>query len=466
MLIFAALVATLHTGTAPRTEVVRPSSSVRVSEGHAAFAAVVARLGVPSFSRQTKLACTACHNGFPQLTAFGRLFKLNGYTLNGLESIVAQKDSASATQLQLLPIAPISLMAIIDETHIATATPNSQTLTAQFPQEISLFAAAAIAPKMGIFSQFTYEDQEGTIGIDNVDIRFASHTMVRDRDLLYGVTLHNNPTVQDVWNSTPAWSYPFTSASVAPTPAAATVIEDALGQSVLGLGAYSLIDNTVYAELTGYVAAPQGTTLPLDDSAENTTRTVSPYWRLAVQHDFGSSYLMLGTFGLSAKIYPTGIIGPTNNYTDVGVDGQLEHKVGNGMLIGRASYIHESQTLSASFPADEAEHNSNKLNSYKINLSFLPDQQKTLTLGYFGVSGSTDHVLYDTAPVTGSRTGSPTSSGETVEFTVNPWLNVRLGAQYVIYQKFNGSSSAYDVRPNGRSAHDNNTLYLYLWFAY
>ena len=36
---------------------------------------------VPSFARQTGMNCVACHVGSfgPQLTAFGRSFKLNGY---------------------------------------------------------------------------------------------------------------------------------------------------------------------------------------------------------------------------------------------------------------------------------------------------------------------------------------------------------------------------------------------------
>ena len=34
---------------------------------------------IPAFSRQTGLACSACHYQFPQLTPFGRQFKLNGY---------------------------------------------------------------------------------------------------------------------------------------------------------------------------------------------------------------------------------------------------------------------------------------------------------------------------------------------------------------------------------------------------
>src|SRR5476651_1033906 len=37
---------------------------------------------VPSFARQTGLQCIACHTEFPELTSFGRQFKLTGYTLS------------------------------------------------------------------------------------------------------------------------------------------------------------------------------------------------------------------------------------------------------------------------------------------------------------------------------------------------------------------------------------------------
>src|SRR5476651_2199185 len=38
---------------------------------------------LPSFARQTGQSCGACHTDFPQLTPFGRRFKLGGYTLGG-----------------------------------------------------------------------------------------------------------------------------------------------------------------------------------------------------------------------------------------------------------------------------------------------------------------------------------------------------------------------------------------------
>ena len=465
MLVASVLLASLigTTPPAPASATVDPSGSKIVGPQ---LALMIARLKVPSFSRQTKLACSACHNGFPQLTAFGRLFKLNGYTMTGLQPIVQQNDSASRPLLELSPIAPLSVMAITSATRIAKSIPDQQNLTVQFPQELSFFAAAAIADKLGIFSQFTYEDQGGTFSIDNVDLRFANHKNIGGKDLLYGVTLHNNPTVQDVWNSTPAWSYPFVSAAVAPTPGAATLIDGGLEQSVLGLGVYSLYNSLLYAEVTGYFSAPQGISLPQTDAtAENTPKALSPYWRVGLQHQTSTSYMMLGTFGLSSRIYPTGIAGPTNRFTDVGVDAQYEQKVSKGTLIGRASYIHESQSWTASFQSNETQNATNTLSTYKVNLSYLPSLTHTFTVGYFGITGSHDDVLFAPGDVTGSATNSPQSSGATLEYALMPWLNVRLGAQYVLYQKFNGASKSYDVA-GGRSAKDNNTLYFYLWLAY
>ena len=37
---------------------------------------------VPSFQRQTGLSCNVCHTIWPQLTPFGRSFKLGGYTMS------------------------------------------------------------------------------------------------------------------------------------------------------------------------------------------------------------------------------------------------------------------------------------------------------------------------------------------------------------------------------------------------
>jgi hypothetical protein len=37
---------------------------------------------IPSFARQTGLSGSSCHTVFPELTPFGRLFKLGGYVMS------------------------------------------------------------------------------------------------------------------------------------------------------------------------------------------------------------------------------------------------------------------------------------------------------------------------------------------------------------------------------------------------
>lgn len=42
---------------------------------------------VPSFARQTSMQCSSCHTAFPQLSSFGRSFKLNSYTIGNNKSL-------------------------------------------------------------------------------------------------------------------------------------------------------------------------------------------------------------------------------------------------------------------------------------------------------------------------------------------------------------------------------------------
>ena len=432
----------------------------------ASLYAALAKIFVPSFSRQTGLACSACHYQFPQLTPFGRMFKLNGYTLTALSTIGQPGDSTGRESLKLATIPPLAAMVVTGLTQTSRAQPGAQNGTVSFPQQLSLFLAGQITPNVGIFTQFTYAAADGAIGIDNVDLRWAKHATVANRDMLFGFTLHNNPTVQDVWNTAPAWTFPFMSSSAAPTPAASTLIDGGLGQQVAGLGVYSLYNDLLYTELTAYRSAPQGATEPLDGTATNVTKGVIPYWRVALQHAWPSTYGEIGTYGFAARLFPQGVSGPTNNYTDAAVDAQIEHRAKIGMWIGRAAFIHESQTLSAFAAAapPEAANLHETLSTFRTNLTFEPSLRYALTAGYFQTTGTSDAVIFAPASVTGSRTGSPNSRGEIGEFAVNPWQNTRLGFQYVAYSLFNGASNDYDAA--GRKAADNNTLFLYLWLAF
>src|ERR1700733_652649 len=173
---------------------------------------------VPSFARQTGLACEACHTVFPQLTPFGRVFKASGYTLFNTQK-VADIDRSKQSTLSLSDLPPISAMIMAGTSDAAKANdPNSSKVSTDFPQQASLFYAGRISDNIGAYFQLTYDDQSGSIGIDNTDIRFADVASVDGHNVIYGVSLNNNPTVQDLWNSTPAWGQPFIGSPGPPSP--------------------------------------------------------------------------------------------------------------------------------------------------------------------------------------------------------------------------------------------------------
>lgn len=65
---------------------------------------------VPSFARQMGMPCSGCHTQFPKLNAFGRQFKLGGYTMTAAKQITAT-DSNDNETLGLTDVPPISVMA-------------------------------------------------------------------------------------------------------------------------------------------------------------------------------------------------------------------------------------------------------------------------------------------------------------------------------------------------------------------
>ncbi|HEY4787720.1 MAG TPA: hypothetical protein VIH57_16810 [Bacteroidales bacterium] len=412
---------------------------------------------VPGYSRQTGLACAACHTSFPELNSFGRQFKLNGYTLTSIKTITAPIDSVK-NMLNLLTSPPISGMVMSSFTTINKQMPGKQNSNVEFPQQLSLFYSGQVSPHIGAFVQVTYDPQAGTIGMDNTDIRYANHAQLGEKDWTYGFTLNNNPTVQDVWNTVPAWRFPYASSGVAPSPSAATLIEGGLAQQVAGLGTYGLLNNLLYYEISFYRSAPQGAINPPDSTSMNTVKGVAPYWRLALQHQFESQYIMVGAYGMSTRLYPTYTSGPVDHYADIGVDLQYEYVMPKSTFALHTSLIHETRNLAATLGSGGADNGSSMLNSFKIDGDIYFRKGLGLTLGYFSMAGDMDKTLY------GTYTGKPDSNGVLTEVSFRPWYNTKFSVQYVMYGKFDGQSSNYDGA--GRNGSQNNTLYCLAWISF
>ncbi len=427
-------------------------------------------LAVPSYARQTGLACEACHTVFPQLTPFGRVFKASGYTLFNTRK-VQDIDQQKHSTLSLSDLPPISLMVMASTSFAAKANDSTSSKTStDFPQQASFFYAGRISDNVGAFMQLTYDDQSGSFGIDNTDIRFADIAVVDGHDLIYGLSLNNNPTVQDLWNSTPAWGQPYISSPALQGPVAAAQIEGVMAQNVAGLSAYALIDESVYAEVGAYRSALQGESVANNGSATNQIISgLAPYWRFAYEKDWGKNSWEVGGLGLYAALQnPTTPAGaaingslqnaPTDRFLDAGVDTQYQYIDDDDQFSIAASWVHENQKLNASYAAGFASMPSDSLNTFNVNGSLFWRRMVGGSLGFTSVSSSNDPLYF------GTPLGTSNSSWGTAEINYLPWLNVKLGLQYTAFFKFNGASSNYDGA--GRNASDNNLLYLYLWLAY
>jgi hypothetical protein len=445
--------------------------AARLAAASLLIAASLPALAVPSFARQTGMACEACHTVWPELTHFGRIFKANGYVLDNLKQVrgvTAQREEI----LSLASLPPLSLMVQVAYTQLATPLPDSsgtghsQNGTVAFPQQISLFYAGKIAPHSGAFIQLTYANDSGTIGIDNADIRFADLKILPgDQSLIYGVSLNNNPTVQDLWNSTPAFGFPYATSPSAPGVPYAAQIDGTRGQDVAGLTLYALWNESVYGEIGAYRSAKQGTAGPLDSaSGGGVLSGVAPYFRFAYERNWGRHSLEAGVYGSNFKIFPdltngsglgSALTGPVNRYNDVAEDLQYQYLGDSHFVSVIATRIHEKQTLDASYAAEAAEHVANDLTTTRAFATYYWRRKLGGTVGFFSTTGSTDAMQMPTGPDT---------RGWTAELNYVPWLNVKFSAQYTAYSKFQGLSTNYDGLE--RKASDNNTLYLLAWLAY
>jgi hypothetical protein len=108
---------------------------------------------LPLFARQTGQSCLACHAGgqFPELTPYGRLFKLTGYTQGVMTAI------------------PLAVMGVASYAKVSSYN-GSDHSGADFPRDGtanittgSIFCCGKITDNMGIFAQYTHDFWAGRV---------------------------------------------------------------------------------------------------------------------------------------------------------------------------------------------------------------------------------------------------------------------------------------------------------------
>ena len=412
---------------------------------------------LPSFARQTGQNCVACHAGgqFPELTPYGRMFKMTGYTIG--ERTV-----------------PLSVMGVVNYANIARPPPDTAKNAEVVFASGSVFLAGKITDNIGAFAQVTYDNYaadngdgsfSGHSNADNMDFRFANHIVGDKQDWVYGVSLNNNPSVSDPWNSAAAWMGYVPAASLnshqfsdpkTPFPSFGS------GGNIAGLNGYLFWNKTVYAELGTYRTADQVFSFMSEGIADANKHKLdgsnNPYWRLALSHEWGAHNLMVGTSGMIAHVYDAGTdtsdSANLGQFRNKGIDAQYQYILDPHTVTAQLAYMQQETTYSdnAVVAAGGISGQTDTNNVSRAKVSYVYQAKYGGSLAYFNKTGTTN-VQTD-----------PATNGMTYEAFWIPKQNIRIGAQYTAYNKFNGATDNYDGA--GRNANDNNTLFLYAWFAF
>jgi hypothetical protein len=430
---------------------------------------------VPSFATQTGQPCVACHIGAygPQLTALGRAFKIGGYTQTGGKGWQASN--------------PLSAMFQGSFNHTskgqgAPAAPHYDDNNNATIDQISAFIAGRVTDYAGGMVQVTYDGVGRAFLLDNTDLRVTKPFAVGNSELQLGVDVNNNPTVQDPYNSTYAWGYPFVSSALVPTPTASPLLAGGFAGNVYGATVYAWYDQSLYLEAGLYnTYGPSLLSLTGQAYGPGSTANPAPYLRAAYEWNWAAQSAHVGGIFLHSNVNPatgpfsaSGALGH-DSYTDYALDGDWQYLgTGKHIVTVQGIFDHEDADLTGSYRAGAANPQRASLNDMRINANYYFQQTYGLTAAWQETWGSANPGLYAAAPLTGSANGKPDSTAFILEADwvpfgkagawAGPWVNLKLGAQYTIYTQFNGGTSNYDGF--GRNASDNNSLYLFAWLIF
>ncbi len=430
---------------------------------------------VPSFALQTGQPCASCHVGAfgPQLTAFGRNFKISGYTQTGGEGWQAA-----------IPVS-VMLLGSYSNTDKGQGAPASEHYGANgnfAMDQIAVFLGGRVTENLGGLVQGSFSGITSNLYLDNSDIRASVPFDVGSTSLRVGLDVNNGPTVQDPFGASFAWGYPYVGSSLVPKPAQQPLLAGALIGNSVGATVYGWYDQSLYVEAGLYnTYGPRLLGAAGTGYGPGSTANPAPYARVAYEWNWGVQSAYLGGMFLSSNFNPatsqfvaSGANGH-NSYTDYALDGGWQW-LGDGTHVFSALAVatHEDQKLTGLYNVGGSSRVNSSLNQIRADVSYYYQQTYGATLGWQKTWGPVNALLNPANALSGSANGKPNSNAFSIEADwvpfgksdsyASPWANLKLGASYTLYTQFNGAAKNYDG--GGRNASDNNTLYVFAWMLF
>lgn len=405
---------------------------------------------VPAFARQTGVPCGMCHAPPPSLTTFGRRFKMSGYTFATADPPGPRVSAfVMSTQTWLKDASP------------APVLPNNAPVSGSRLEVVSLSAGGPITESLGGFATLNYDGFSNRASLGNLELRHTRNTNVGRRNVLFGLTLNNNPGFQDPWNSTSQRFWPYIGSRYQPQVARLGV-DGLLAGRVLGLSGSAFIDDQLLLEAGFYRGLGDGLqdTLGVDRTGAADLENTAIYARVMREQP-----LRFGSFSYGASLLSADLTAPgrpaADSIRDIGIDAMFQRNRGMHDYTLAGNFVRERLDTERSRRIGAALRSAQDLDRVQLSANYLYRKTWGIGLGYTRLWGDADPLYYaspggrpDYGALRFDAIWNPLSA-RPLKF--NPLLSTRLGLQYVHYDRFAGSSGLV----GGRRASDNDTFTAY-----
>ncbi|RLJ70328.1 hypothetical protein BCF55_0596 [Hydrogenivirga caldilitoris] len=369
---------------------------------------------MPSFARQTGLSCSTCHTIPPRLNAYGRTFKIRGYTDGkAIEDILTGEGES------ILKYNPVSIRVL----SYPYSKKKGEDREVIFPDEVVIAFAGRISENVGTFAAFASEEGEP------FEPEIVKVALVKD----FG----NNTVVGIVGGKTsPTGTDPFDSLNLY---SRITRFRTTVWEGVRKKDASDLWDNhnygaSLYASVSNWVYASVGayTGIVRDDGTLNKDKSdpFDFYGRVAVTPQGIPADLNIGLFTYIGKdedpITDQTLVKPRR----YGVDAGVIYNIGDIGIELNGIYVNGKDK----FPSNP----DFKHNGYNLSATLYWKYRLGLSLLYGNYKYKSDNPL-TTDNEDGVKRADTTVH---VSYLIRP--NVRLGAEYTT-TNFSGVNAPEDT---------------------
>lgn len=429
---------------------------------------------IPSYSRQTGLSCANCHTAVPNLTPFGRDFKLHGY-VNATAQLISDHQSTSDTVGQgrtilEFPSTPMVSARISSRWNYQSGgdgglVPHGVVSAGQgfisspdgygdkdvlnYLAGSSIYIAGEISPHLGSFIEFGgFDDEGGAFGLGMFDVALvSSDKTIGGKNFVYGIRAEDALAAGDPSNSIGTWGLTaglmgLSTQNTLFDPGTAFMEGGELfamlgdfdrGGLYASVGVYRPTANQTG---NGYV---QGSISDL--GAFNGVNGVNDYVRVSYYlPPIGkNTYTEIGAFGYFGKLNmvaaPAAALSSSNyidNYSDIGLDCQAQY-IGEKHLVELFA-LYQIQRDGAFYGIDA-------FTGLPAGGIAVERQGLGVELDYYyrNMIGPYVKYLYQTS----DQVKDMNVSGEVLGIGCFPWENVNVKVERTLFSKYNPGAAQY-----------------------